>query len=369
MFDVVIVGAGPAGSTAAYYSNKKTLIIDKYTFPRHKACGGGLVNSKDWPKEFENFSKIQINKFPTNEMVLYFDQKEIFKRKDKHLWDQVSRYDLDDKLLKQALNKKNVTFKKFNVKEIVKEKNYYVLSDNKTKIKTKFIIGADGWDSIVSEFLGNKQRTHKDYAMCMEYDLKCEKKTKIGHFFYFFQKQYGYGWIFPTKDGYYIGFGALGKTDNKLDEHLDELLAFGIKRGLIPKKYKIQNRFGAPDPLKLAKKYSKNNIILCGDALGTVNQLTGEGIYYALHSGKLAGQAINSEKPCKEFKKTIKPTLKEVTVSKIIPPKFITLNLFRLNFFILKLLPLSFREKIINRVTNNLSRRNHLIKNTYYKKF
>lgn len=57
-YDVVVVGAGPAGSTAAYHLGgaREVLVVDRVAFPRHKACGGALVGCRSWPRELPNYA-------------------------------------------------------------------------------------------------------------------------------------------------------------------------------------------------------------------------------------------------------------------------------------------------------------------------
>ncbi len=59
-FDVAVVEAGPSGSTTAYYLGNELsiVILDKHDFPRHKACGGGVLNTLDVRENFENFSQV-----------------------------------------------------------------------------------------------------------------------------------------------------------------------------------------------------------------------------------------------------------------------------------------------------------------------
>ena len=369
IYDIVVIGAGPAGSTAAFYiKNKKTLIIDKFSFPRFKACGGGLLNSKDWHLEFENYKKIEnkLKKYPSKELVIYSNKKRLFTNKTNHLWDHINRKEFDNLLLKESLKKKNVNFKKFNVEKIEREKDYYVLVNKiNKKIKTKKIIGADGWNSIVSNFLGNKRRTNKDYAMCIEYEIECKKKTKSNHAFYFFNKIYGYAWLFPTEQGYYVGLGTIKKTKKNLKVYLDEFLEYVARKNLIPKGYNIKNFFGAPDPLKKSKKFASESIILCGDALGVVKQPTGEGIYYALLSGKIAGLVMNDNFNIGEnYKNQIEPVLKETNYIKRFPQKIFFLILSSLMVFLLK-----HSKRIRGKIANKFLRRENLPKDSWYRKF
>jgi geranylgeranyl reductase family protein len=348
VYDVVVVGAGPSGSTAAYYiDGLKTLIIDRYDFPRHKACGGGLMSSRDWRLEFENFAKIESkieSVHSNNTFRMYWNKTFVTARRFKHFFDQVSRSEFDHLLLKEALIKDNVTFQKFTLQTIRRgsfgEKNGYVLSDGEQEIFASFVVGADGMLSKVSEFLGNKPRKRHQYGVCLEYDIECEKVSDdvIGSTGWGYE--IGYSWIFPTKKGYYVGVGMVREPREIAKRYLDRYLDFSVKKGWIPKEYTITRTFGAMIPLKVVNQYCSNGVILCGDAMGMVSILIGEGIYFAMKSGKIAGQTLSvSQKNLrKRYRKNIRPVVKAVSLTPYIPPKIITLSFFAVFFMIWKVI-------------------------------
>jgi len=369
MYDVVVVGGGPAGSTAAYYADKslKVLIIDRFSFPRHKACGGGLLGCRDW--DFENYAKIKnrLTSYPTDSVVCYYGTKRAFTRATNHLWDHVSRYEFDHLLLKESLKKSNVSFLKFSLKKIIKQQDCFVLSDGKSKIRARYLIGADGWDSVVSRFLGNR-RTN-DYGLFLGNDVECRKKTLSNHILFGYKEELGYACVFPTAQGYYIGFGAVGKTRKPLKAYLDELMEYCVDEDLIPKKHSIIKTLGAPVPIRLAKKWCSDKVMLCGDALGLVNQITGEGIYYAMLSGRIASQTISKQDAADFYRKRIRSLIKEVSFPKF--PKFLLMALASMSFriFVRSPLPKKIKLKVQNRVVNRLSKRNRLLAGSFYKKF
>lgn len=379
-YDVVIVGGGPAGSTVAYYAGDKLniLIIDKFDFPRHKACGGGLLNSRDWHLEFENFKKIEnkLNKYSASSVKAYWNKMQVAHFKPNHFFDQVKRFEFDHLLLKTALEKQNVSFQKFHlleIKNIVRDgEKGFLLSDGKKEIYSNFIIGADGAYSAVSHFLGNNPPSINQAGICLEYDIVCEKKSTDVHLIGGFGRELGYSWIFPTSDGYYAGLGIVRKPKKTLKEHLENLIAWGIEKEFIPEKYEIRNVFGGTDPLRVSKKYCTDRVLLCGDAMGLVKIWSGEGIYYAMKSGKIAGQTISQDTNNikKTYKKKIKPIIRDVYITPYIPPRFITVNFFSL-FFHLSLIPLPFglMQKIKGFIFSVATRRNNLPKGSCYVPF
>ena len=345
-FDVVIVGAGPAGSAAAYYiDNLKVLIVDKFDFPRHKACGGGLMSSEDWPLELENYAKIKPNlkSYACQSIKLYWNGVYISGRKFKHLFDQIDRYELDNLLLKVALEKENIKFLKFELQDIrrvnLEGQEGYILSDNKTDIFASYIIGADGIYSRVAKYIGNKKRKMHEVGHCMEYDIVSEKKDECVHVLPGYKWEIGYAWLFPTPNGYQVGVGFTRKPRESLKYYLDEFLGWVVKKELIPKDYKIIKTFGGALPLKVSKKYCTDRILLCGDALGLVKQLSGEGIYYAMRSGKIAGQILSeSRQELKErYQKRARPLIRDTRLTPYIPPKIFTLTFWTVFFYVGKL--------------------------------
>lgn len=220
--------------------------------------------------------------------------------------------------------------------------------------------------------MGNKPPSVNHAGICLEYDIVCEKKSLDVHLIGGFGREIGYSWIFPTTDGYYVGLGMVRKTKKPLRNYLDELLSWGIKKEFLPKKYQIRKIFGGTDPLKVPKKYATERIILCGDAAGLVNGWSGEGIYYAMQSGKIAGKTINENSANleKKYKENIKSLVKEVSVTPWIPPRFITVNLFAILFH-LALIPLPFgiMQKIKGFVLSYATRRTRLSKESFYTPF
>jgi len=319
-YDVVIVGAGPAGSTAAKYlaeKGKKVLIIDKEKFPREKPCGGGLPTRvmKQFPYVNDLIDSISYGSY-THSSTLRYTSKFV---RDKPFLATVLRKDFDNSLLQFALNN-GVSFingKTVKDLKILKDKVVITLDDKK-KIEAKIVFGCDGIRSIVAEKTNLNNKTD-DICICVVQEQPMDSKQikkyftekRIVHLFIKTQGIAGYGWIFPKKKHLNIGLGqfesAVHESKSKINikETYNKYIEFLKEKKMIPESFPIENLKGGTLPIYPLEKTYSDRILLCGDAAGFINSITGEGIYYAMISGKIAANvasdAIDNNDMSSEF--------------------------------------------------------------------
>jgi geranylgeranyl reductase family protein len=306
--DVVVVGAGPAGSTASIFLAKKgfkVIMVDKAKFPRIKACGGGIPVSVF--KRLPFLKKYDlVDCYSHGGFVYSSSLKSCAKLESADpVVAFVSRDAFDQKLALIAVDHGVEFYDGKRVKDIhFSDDKVKVILDDETTIDSDVVVGADGVSSIVAQKAGLASK-NKLVNVCVFQEYKLNEKilseyTTEKHLCYIhmvFNNIPGYAWLFPKKDCFNIGIGEFivlkkpGLKINLVDAYKSyfDLLQ---KEKLIPFDLKTGKVKGGCVPVYLLKKTYSDRVVLCGDAGGFINPVSGGGIYYAMVSGENAASVI-----------------------------------------------------------------------------
>jgi len=317
-FDVIIVGAGPAGSTAAVLLkkfNRSVLLIDKERFPRDKPCGGYLTK-----RIFDRFTYLKRNLGEITEVPTYgsyFYSPNLSKLewiKGVPVGYLVLRTKFDNYLKDLAVMKGAEILEGKRVEDlVVNENEAKVILQDGTSYRANLIIGADGVRSVIAEksqIYEKSPSTTKGLCIVNEYEVPTADIDNIygnkraTHYFYGFGGIIGYSWVFPKKNHINIGIGGPSSAGRELGCIFPKFLNFLHENLMVPKRTYLKAKFkGSLIPLSTALYLNRSytdRVLLAGDALGVVSSISGEGIYQSMASGEDAGiianDALNEEK-------------------------------------------------------------------------
>ncbi|MFC2118657.1 geranylgeranyl reductase family protein [Bacteroidota bacterium] len=310
-YDVVIVGAGPAGCTCALalkQSGLKIALVDKAKFPRKKVCGDLITGraikilnklSPAYVEELKNTQNLLINR----KTATYYKNKRLeFKWVNEACL--CSRKDFDNFLLN--LVKKNTNtdiYEGFNIDDIKNnnEKVCITADNDKIVINTKIIIGADGARSIVAKKLSNRLSEDKYKVDAVQVYFKNVKCSSDNTAEIYFDKKFlpGYFWLFALPDNIVnVGFGMLTKEIKHRKINIKEAFySFINESEILKEKFKNSEQIceieGARLPIgSKITNVSGERFLLTGDAASLIDPLNGEGIGNAMLSGKTAASQV-----------------------------------------------------------------------------
>ncbi len=286
VYDVIIVGAGPAGSFAAYNCAKaglSTLILEKEKLPRDKPCGG-LVGRNVLEIAGFGVEKIAENRIGTNKILM--DDTEILEKDTEMLL--FKRKKLDHFLAKKAVSAGAELVERAKVSSVKIGRSGASVLCGPESYGGKMIVGADGIDSSVARSAGLNTRTAKDLCLSIESGINakkiCRAQEKNYAEFCLYSDFVGYFWIFPSKNFVNVGVGTPLENSGNLQQKLSWFLENrGIDKKGETKAHMI--------PMDVLPKIYSERVLLAGDSAGFVNPISGGGIGLALSSGKKAADA------------------------------------------------------------------------------
>lgn len=304
MYDVIIAGAGPAGSITAYTCAKaglNVLLLDKATFPREVPCGGGISVRSENVLRFAGIElpPEQIEQELNGLQFMGPDQKPFLLRSSKTLGYTVKRSQFDHYLVKQAINVGTEFVDSCTLKQLDTQQNRVTVETEKGVFESHLLIGADGVTSTVGRLSGLRKPLNPDrVGIGLEVDVPISRKLWNNVLdpsvilFWFLNIPFGYFWVFPRKDSLSLGIGGMAKKMVAASKQLHRLARIFSNRHDLPP-FSIPKIRGR---MILALEYpvleTTNRILLVGDAAGLVDIFTGQGICYALESGVLAAKTV-----------------------------------------------------------------------------
>jgi|TARA_R100000479_G_scaffold130736_1_gene68750 geranylgeranyl reductase family protein len=317
LFDIVLIGAGPAGCACAYQlaeSGLTVAIIEKNIFPRDKICGDALsadvVNqlyrmNTNLAEAFLKRNPKQVSKgvrfFAPNNKSL-----DIHFTNPKHkeaVGFVMKRLNFDAFFVEQLMNVSNVSvFENHKAIQINHQGESVVVKTDKATFQAKMIIGADGANSIVNRKLSNNKIDKKHHSGGVrQYFENVKWNDAHGLIELHFYKEIipGYFWIFPLPENQAnVGLGMLSSEISKQNINLKQKFT-----ELIENHPNLKSRFKNAKPLETIKGFglplgskkkqlSGDHFLLLGDAANLIDPFTGEGIGNAIRSGRIAAEHI-----------------------------------------------------------------------------
>jgi geranylgeranyl reductase family protein len=289
--DVIVIGAGPAGSICAYQlalQGYKVAILEKEQFPRYKPCGGGL--------SYKAYKNLPVK--PPDETILEafggivcYRGRQLLKIEVERpfAW-LIDRPQFDDFLMDQARKAGAQVFEKYRLISARQDEQLIVLETDHGDFSAKYLIGADGINSTVARCFHLQENRLAGLAMEAELEVSDNTLRTQGPYatFDFGALPGGYGWIFPKRNHLSVGIfhARTGKAPTR-QALIDFIKSHKLSDASISKMQAHHIPLGGrPESIH------QGRVLLVGDAANLADPWIGEGMYYAITSANMAAETL-----------------------------------------------------------------------------
>ena len=310
-FDVAIVGAGPAGSSAAIALARKgysVALLDKEQFPREKLCGD-FLNPVNWPVLRQLDVEGEVLSRPHEKVTAFRltslsgDEAEVRlpRRNGATVFGLgLRRFDLDHVLITQAEHNGATVLQECRVKELRRESDRWLLLCERAgmieKFRTRILVGADGRNSWVAHRLGMTSGTGRQgRSVGFQVHLKCSVGVAGKVEIHLFPGGYA-GLVRLNRDTVTLG---LAVDKSRLPDHraaeflLNHCLPQNPWLREIARAERLSDVRSAYPLYFPPRRVCGEGVLLAGDAARVSEPVTGEGVYFAMRSGLLAADTIH----------------------------------------------------------------------------
>ncbi len=285
--DVLIIGAGPSGASAAMVAVRAGLrvaLIDKAAFPREKLCGGGISGRAMGHLE-DVFGPLPQGLFHLPSRIRFAAGAQLLcEVDDAPMMAMTMRHGFDAELRARAIAAGAEDFCGARIAEMNPAEGWVRLASG-ARLTAPVMIAADGVNSAVAKAIFGRAHdpARVGFALEVEVPWTGAEVTMLD----MTATPWGYAWDFPKAGGRTLGMGGIAARNADLMPRFRDWLE---TRGVDPASTKIKGHhlpFG-----EVRHPPGQNHILFVGDAAGLVDPITGEGIAWAVRSGQLAAEAV-----------------------------------------------------------------------------